>query len=317
MRISRREFMTTAAATTAGVAIGPSLFSNPAGEGAPVQSLCAFTKCLQFVDYERLGETLAFAGFNGADLAVRPDGHVRPEKVTAELSKVVEVLKKSGISVPMITTAITDADDPLTERILGVASELGIKYYRTGYFSYDQTKAITENLDIHKRSIEKIVKLNRKYGIHGGYQNHSGTGVGAPVWDLYWLLKDFDPAYIGVQYDVCHATCEGGKSWPLGMKLLAPWIKTTDIKDFIWKKVNAQWQITYLPLGKGMVDFDAYLSLYTSLKISCPISIHFEYELGGAEKGKRNPSMSLEDISVYLKNDNTWFKGKLKEFEIL
>ena len=317
MRISRREFITTASATTAGVAISQSLLSNPLGTIASPQPLCAFAKCLQFIDYERLGETLAFAGFNGADLTVRPDGYVSPDKVTTELSKVIKVLKKSGINVPMITTAITDADEPLTERILGTASELGIKYYRTGYFLYDQTKSIRENLDIHKRSFEKLGNINRKYGIYGGYQNHSGTGVGAPVWDLYWLLKDFDPAYIGVQYDICHATCEGGKSWPLGMKLLAQWIKTTDIKDFIWEKVSNKWQITYLPLGKGMVDFDAYLRLYKSLNISGPISLHFEYNLGGAENGKLNPSMSLKDISVYLKNDDDWFRGKLKEFEIL
>lgn len=301
----------------AGAAMSPVLLAKPEEAKASPVSISAFTKCLQFIDYERLGETLAFAGFNGADLPVRSDGYIKPENVKTELPKVVKVLKKSGISVPMMVTAIANADDPYTERVLGTASELGIKYYRTGYLIYDQKKSIQENLDTHKKGFEKLEKINRKYGIHGGYQNHSGTRVGGPVWDLYWILKDLDPAFIGVQYDVCHAICEGGVSWPLGMKLLAPWIKTTDIKDFIWEKVNGKWKPTYLPLGQGMVNFNTYLREYTRLQISGPISIHFEYELGGAELAKPNPTMSLQDISVYMKNDDAWFRSKLKEFELV
>jgi L-ribulose-5-phosphate 3-epimerase len=317
MEKSRREFIKTVAATTVGAAIGPNLFSKPVGSKISPVTICAFTKCLQFIDYERLGETLALTGFDGADLPVRSDGYIRPDNVTTELPKVVKVLKKSGISVPMMVTSIVYADDPMTERVLGTASELGIKHYRMGYLTYDQAKTIPQNLDDHKRSFEKLEKVNRKYGIHGGYQNHSGTRVGGPVWDLYWIVKDFDPSFIGVQYDVCHAICEGGVSWPLGMKLLAPWIKMTDIKDFIWEKVNGKWKITYLPLGNGMVNFNNYLREYIRLQISGPISIHFEYELGGAELAKPNPTMSLPDISTYMKNDNVWFKDKLKEFAIV
>jgi L-ribulose-5-phosphate 3-epimerase len=314
---SRREFFKTATATTIGVAVSSNLFSDPADSEASQVQLCVFTKCLQFIeDYERLGETLAFTGFNGADLPVRPDGLIRPDNVEVELPKVVKVLKKSGISVPMMVTAITSAEDPMTERVLRTASEVGIKYYRTGYLIYDQTKSIQENLDNHRRSFEKLEKINRKYDIHGAYQNHSGTRVGGPVWDLFWIVKDLDPHYIGIQYDICHAVCEGGVSWPLGMKLLTPWIKMTDIKDFIWEKVGNSWKVTYVPLGKGMVNFNQYLREYIKLKLTGPISIHFEYDLGGAQLAKSNPSMSLADISAFMKSDNAWLRNKLKEFGI-
>jgi sugar phosphate isomerase/epimerase len=311
---SRRDFFKAAAATTIGTAISPKLFSDPVSVKALQMQVCVFTKCLQFLDYERLGETLAFTGFDGADLPVRPDGLIRPDNVEIELPKVVDALSKSGIKVPMMVTAITSAEDPLTDRILGTASQVGIKYYRMGYLTYDQTKSIKENLDNHRGSFEKLEKINRKYGIHGAYQNHSGTRVGGPVWDLYWLVKDLNPDYIGIQYDICHAVCEGGVSWPLGMKLLAPWIKMTDIKDFIWDKVDNNWKVTYVPLGKGMVNFNQYLREYNRLKLSGPVSIHFEYDLGGAQLGKLNTTMSLTDISVLMKTDNGWLRNKFKEF---
>jgi L-ribulose-5-phosphate 3-epimerase len=316
MSQSRREFFKAVGTTTIGAAISPNLFSNPTGSKASQLQVCVFTKCLQFLDYERLGETLAFAGFDGADLPVRPDGLIHPNNIEVELPKVVKVLKKSGIGVPMMVTAITMAEDPSTERILGTASEVGIKFYRTGYLNYDQAKSIQENLDNHKRSFEKLEKINRKYGIHGAYQNHSGTRVGGPVWDLFWIVKDFNPDYIGIQYDICHAVCEGGVSWPLGMRLLAPWIKMTDIKDFLWEKVDNNWKATYVPLGKGMVNFNQYLREYMRFQLTGPVSIHFEYDLGGAQLGKSNPTMSLTNISAFLKTDYTWFRNKLKEFGI-
>ncbi len=56
---------------------------------------------------------IAESGFRAVDLTVRPDGHVLPERVEDDLPRAVETLRRSGLTVPMITTAITDANDPL------------------------------------------------------------------------------------------------------------------------------------------------------------------------------------------------------------
>jgi len=316
MKNSRREFIKITSTITVGTLINPKVFADSANSKVKSNPICIFTKCLQFLDYDSLGEILAKVGFDGADLPVRPRGYVLPENVKVELPKVVKALQKYEKSIPMIVTGIVDPDAPETEQVLGTASELGIKHYRMEYLHYDKTKSIQNNLDGHKKTIEKFEKINRKFDIHGGYQNHSGTNVGAPVWDLYWLLKDSDPAYIGVQYDIRHAVCEGGFSWPLGMKLLAPWIKTIAIKDFIWKKETEKWGIHNVMLGDGMVDFDTYFEKYIRYGISGSVTIHYEYDLGGAEHGKVNPTMSLDEIIVYLKNDFNWLKKKFKDHGI-
>lgn len=316
MKKSRREFIKTSSATLAGVVISPQIFAGSIIPDAKPYPICVFTKSLQFLDYDRLGETLAQVGFDGADLSVRKGGHVLPENIKVDLSKAINALKKSGISVPMMVTDINNPDDPQIEQLLGTASEFGIKFYRMAYLNYDKGKSIQESLNNHKKSIEKLEKINRKFSIHGGYQNHPGTMVGAPLWDLYWLLKDSNPDNIGVQYDIGQAVMEGSESWPLALKLLSPWIKTTVIKDFDWQKKNEKWQKNYVQLGKGMVDFDAYLKEYTELNITGPITIHYEYDLGGAQSGRINPTMSLDDITVYLKNDLKWLKNKLNEHGI-
>ena len=312
---SRRNFIKTTAAGVAGIILGNSVSASVLSASKTKHPIHVFTKCLQFLDYDEIAEVLAKHGFDGADLAVRTGGQILPENVETDLPKAVKALRNAGVDSNMIVTKINDADDPLAICTLKTMADLGIKYYRLGYLAYDNNKSVIQNLDQHKITFEKLEKLNRKFGVHGGYQNHSGQRVGGPVWDLYYLLKDCDPEFIGVQYDVRHAMVEGGVSWPLGMKLLAPWIKTTDIKDFVWEKnENGKWNVKNVPLGEGMVDFKTYFELYKSLNIEAPVSIHYEYDLGGAEHGDKNPTMSLEEINSWLKKDITFLKNQFEKY---
>ena len=313
MNPSRREFIKTVSAISAGAMVDSNLFSGPITAIAPSQPICIFAKCLQFLDFPKLGEVVARVGFKAAELTVRKGGQVLPENVSTDLPGAIRTLKQSGINVPMIVTGITSPDDPLTENILRVASAQGIGFYRMGYFTYDAGKSVTDNLAMHKTTMEKLEALNKKYGIQGCYQNHSGTNVGGPVWDLHSIVKDCDPRFISVQYDIHHAVAEGGTAWPLGMSLLAPWIKTIAIKDFVWAKANGKWNIKDVPLGEGMVDFNVYFKKYSGLGIAGPITIHYEYDLGGAEHGNKTTAMSLTDISNYLKADLEWLRKKLGE----
>ncbi|MDX1283807.1 MAG: TIM barrel protein [Draconibacterium sp.] len=312
---TRRNFIKTTAAGAAGIAIVGQAAGSVLSAPKPARPIHVFTKCLQFLNYDEMAEVLARNGFDGADLTVRPGGQVLPENVKKDLPKAYSALRKAGIGTDMIVTKISDPDHPDTKPILKTMADIGIRFYRMGYMNYDNKKTMPQNLDTLKRTMKKLEKLNRTYGVTAEYQNHSGSRVGGPVWDLYHLLQDCDPKYMGVQYDVRHGTVEGGMSWPLGMKLVAPWIHTTDIKDFIWNKnEKGQWKVKNVPLGEGMVDFKKYFELYKALKIKGPVSIHYEYDLGGAEHGKKEITMSLAEIEKYLQNDLKFLKDNFEKY---
>ncbi len=315
---TRRNFIKTTSAGLAGMTLGfnssASVLSSPKEKLHPIH---VFTKCLQFLSYDKMAEVLAENRFDGADLTVRRGGQVLPENVETDLPKAISALRKNGIDSKMITTEIVDPEDKHSIQILKTMSGLGIKYYRMGWLKYDNNLSVMKNLDNHKRTFEKFEALNRKFGVCGNYQNHSGTGIGGPVWDLYHLLKDRDPENIGVQYDIRHATVEGANSWPGGMKLLAEWIGTTDIKDFIWHKNDkGDWHVKNVPLGEGMVNFPKFFKLYEKMNIQGPVSIHYEYDLGGAEHGSTDPSMSLQDIIIYLKKDLNFLEKYLNKYNL-
>jgi len=311
MNYNRRDFLKVTSASVTAMGVVPEIVI-PGSKTTP-HPICVFSLCLQFLDYDDLGKVVASSGFDGAELIIRNQRHIEPENVKTDLPKAVRALRRAGVDAPMIVTEITDADHQITSDILGTAADLGIKYYRMGRYYYDHKRTFFENLDSYKRKLEKLETINRKYDIRGNYQNHSGPWgmVGGAVWDLYYILKDLDSEYIGIQYDIMHATAEGGYSWALALKQISPWIHSLAIKDFVWEKGKKRWQPKYVPLGEGMVDFKNYLKQIEPILSSVPITIHYEYDLGGAEEGSSNPSMPPEKIYNYLVRDLRYFKNRL------
>lgn len=275
--IGRRSFLGgMAAAGAAGVA-GAGTDAHAAPERAAKRSISIFSKHLQFLDYTEAAETAAEIGFDGLDIPVRPGGHVLPERVKDDLPRAVEAAKKAGLDVPMITTAITGPESPYAEDVLKTASALGVGYYRLGYLDYRKESGPAATLESYRPQLKALAGMNRDFRLRGGYQNHAGTNVGAPVWDLWYMIRDIDPRWIGCQYDIRHATAEGGTCWPLGLELIAPFIGTLVVKDFKWGLVDGKWRIVDTFVGEGMVDFAAYFAAVRRLKIEAPITMHFEY----------------------------------------
>ena len=310
--LSRREFVTRAAAAgltmkalgTASRAADAS--ASPRREAEPV--IAVFSKHLQWLPFADVGPVIAESGFRAVDLTVRPGGHVLPERVEEDLPRAVDTLRRSGLTVPLITTAITDATDPLTRRVLATAKKLGVSHYRMGYWTFPANADPLKTVREMKPRAAALAALNLEIGIHGGYQNHVGTRVGGSVWDLGVLLEGIEPDGLGVQYDIRHAVAEGGESWPVALRLIAPHIDTVALKDHVWaKRADGRWEPKSVPLGEGMVDFPAYLRLLLARGPLPPATVHFEYpplEMsggGGAERRRQTVDGMRRDLTRFQK----------------
>lgn len=277
-----------------------------------VFKISIFSKHLQWLNYAEMAQVAAQIGFDGVDITVRPGGHVLPERVAEDLPKAVNAIKKAGMDVYMITTAITDADEPSTENILKTASSLGIQHYRMGWYNYNAQKNVEDSLKDIEAKLTKLAAINKKYSIYGEYQNHSGEYFGAPIWDLYTVLNRVKSPWLGSQYDILHATVEGANSWAIGLKLLKPYVKSIDIKDFQWTKKDNKWIAEIVPLGEGMVDYKSYLNALKQYGINVPISMHFEYPLGGAEHGATTINIDRAEVIKAMQKDLNTFKAMLR-----
>ncbi|MBM81220.1 MAG: hypothetical protein CMJ78_11585 [Planctomycetaceae bacterium] len=267
-RLQRRQFLLAAASTLA----AGSLFADE--NKANNHKICVFTKPLQSLSYDELADRIAEMGFDGIEATIRDSGHIEPKAVPDELPKMVEALKKRKLEVTVMTSSINDPNHALTAKQLQVAASLGIKRYRMKYLRYNRDRPVFYQLKEWRPQMRDLAAMNKSLGMTAIYQNHAGRDfVGAPLWDLLYLLEGIPKEQVGIAYDIRHATVEGGNSWPVTFNAVRPKIDTVYVKDFNWVDRKPK----NVPLGKGQVNVPEFFKLLAASKFSGPISLHEEY----------------------------------------
>ena len=268
--LTRRSFLRATALGVAATALTPGALVGQTESSR--YKFCAFEKPLQYLSFPELADVMADAGLDGIEAAVRKGGHIVPEKVEDELPRMVEALQKRNLEITILTSDINQAD-ARAEKVLRTAAKLGIKRYRMLWFQYDLQKPILPQLEALRPQLKDLAALNRQLGLTGLYQNHSGDKmVGAPLWDIYSLIKEFEPRDIALAYDIRHATVEGGLAWPLNFNLVKSHLGAICVKDFVWENNK----VKNVPLGKGLVD-RKFFTMLKETGFSGPISVHVEY----------------------------------------
>ncbi|WP_299779720.1 TIM barrel protein [uncultured Formosa sp.] len=288
------------------------VFSASAPEALNVH---LFSKHLQFLDYNEMSAATVEMGFDGLDLTVRPKGHVLPERVTDDLPKAVEAMKANGLTPKLMSTNVWDISNNIQKTVLETASPLGFTHYRTAWLKYPEDRSIQDSQALYAKQAKALELLNKRLGLIGGYQNNSGKNVGAPIWDLIPILEATKGQFLGSQYDIRHAVIEGGESWELGLRRIRPYINTIVLKDVKWGVVNGKWEPVNVPMGEGMVDFKRYFSLLKQYKINVPVSLHVEYDLGGAERGLDKITIPKKEVLARIKKDLAFIRETWSQTE--
>lgn len=313
---SRRGFLQT----TLGTAVTTGLVAKSVAQEkttAPLK-INVFSKHLQWLDWEAMAQTAAEIGFDGVDLTVRKGGHVEPERAEQDLPKVAAIIRKAGLTLPMVTAGIVDASTPYAEAMLSAMKSIGVTQYRWGNLRYNDGQPLPARLEELKRDVAKLAELNRKYNATAMYHTHSGLEVGAAIWDLWLILKDQDASRVAVNYDVCHATIEGGVGgWQRSAQLVAPLMRGVAIKDFRWERnAKGAWVPQKCPLGEGMVNFKSFFAMLKESKFSGPVQMHFEYPLGGAESGAKTLTIDKAKVIAAMRKDLSTLRGWLRDAQL-
>ena len=274
------------------------------------ERICLFTDHLDDIPgitFEDIGRMVASLGLAGPDLTVRPGGVIEPGRVLEDLPKAARIFEDHGLTIPMITTSITSLAD--VGDILATAREVGIDYYKLGYMRYEDVVRWRSRRERAREDLADLVELGRSIGIHAGFHNHSGPIVGGTIWDCLDLVEPHDERWLGVFFDISHATIEGGKfGWQLGFRRARPRVTMAALKDFVWEKAGGEWRTRWVPLGQGMVPFDDYLPLLCQTDFPGPLSLHVEYDLGGGTR-----TMRLERAHEAAARDLAFLRVQLRK----
>ena len=313
---SRRSFLEAAAAAACSAAVASRAGAHPVqGPPGPAAApprpyagkLCFFTKPLPEMDWRRLARSAKRVGFDGLDLTVRKGGHVAPERAAEDLPRAVATAREEGLDVPMITTALTSADDPTARPILSTAGRLGIPFFKAGYYLYEH-KDVRQEVARAGRDFRGLVDLATQCGIQAGFHNHSEY-IGAALWDAASFIEPLDPKWAGYYFDARHAVAEGGAgAWKTAVHLVKSRLKMVAVKDFSWVKTARGWEDANCPLGEGMVDWKYVIGEICRSGFQGPISLHLEYEVPGATKEAHE-----ENILAATARDLAFLKARLQE----
>jgi sugar phosphate isomerase/epimerase len=299
--LSRREFIARTITASSSVALsGASALPVFAAEKSSLP-IVAFSKVYQTLklNFDDAAAVTAEAGIDGIDCPVRPGGEIPPEHVTGELPQYAAALRKQGLQLPLLTTGITNVSSPSAEDILRTAKKLGVQFYRLGFIIRETNASAGQQVREVKAQLKDLAALNKQVGIGALVQNHSPAGrayLGGDLTEMLELVKDFDPAQIGVAFDIGHALVVHGGDWRQHFEKLKPHLKIAYVKDV---KREGRW----VPFGEGDIAATGYFKLLKELNYQAPISMHIEFDWTDGGKSKTRPALlkALQDSAGVLR----------------
>jgi sugar phosphate isomerase/epimerase len=303
--ISRRNFLLRAGLASAGLAAVGEVGLSQAASG-PALPIVIFTKAYQPLKFS-FAESAALtseAGLDGVDIPVRPDGEIVPERVAEDLPAYAEQLRKNNLQVPLLTTAITSTESPNTEALLRSAKQAGVKFYRLGFMQREPDNSWGKQLAEIKARFKDLAALNKQIGIGAIMQNHSPAGrtyVGGNLDELWEIVGEFDPAQIGVAFDIGHALVVHGDGWRSRFEKLKAHLQIAYVKDVTR---SGHW----VKFGQGDIGATGYFELLKQIGYHAPVSMHIEYEWSSKGQPETRP-----DLLKVLKENLTILKAWLAE----
>ncbi len=203
-----------------------------------------------------IGEKASELGYRAVNLTVRNTGHVDPNlvDVRTSLPKMLQGVRSTGVACSFITTDIVDDATPIATRnsipvfaedVLRVARDEGIQLYRWGGFAYNvqpepDTGApqpfgdeVLRQLEAFRKRVRGLARLNDRLDITAAYHTHTTNGTNArSVWDLMHILRNYDPAELGINFDIGHMTNEGTlTAWRTNLRYAMSHIRSVGLKD--------------------------------------------------------------------------------------
>jgi sugar phosphate isomerase/epimerase len=285
--LSRRDFVIGTALGTSAIAFSTTLLKANTAEKWP-PPIVVFSKVYQtlLLNFDDAAEVTADAGLDGIDAPLRPEGEILPERVADELPRYVEALRKRKLQLPLLTTAIVSTSSPQTEQILRTAKKLGVQYYRLGFV--DRRGDAKKQINEFKAQLKDLAAMNKEIGIGAVIENHSAAGhgnyLGGDLTEMHEIVNDFDPAQIGVAFDVGHAIIVHKEQWRPQFEALKSHIKVAYVKD---AKMEGRW----VPFGEGDVGRLGYFKLLREIGYNAPISMHIEFDWTKQGKAKNRAAL--------------------------
>ncbi len=291
---TRRAFIAKASAAAIAACAGASFPGFAASlSTCPV---VVFSKVYQELNlsFEEAATLTAEAGLNGIDCPVRDGGEILPGRAVDDLPRYAEILARKQLKIHLLTSGITEVASPHAEAILRSARKLGVRYYRLGFFKPESDWPVGKQAQEIRSALKDVAAMNREIGVCALFQNHSGS-FGANLADVREVVSEFDPAQVGVAFDIGHAILIHGEGWSSHFEALTSHLRVAYFKD---ARHGASW----VRFGEGDIARAGYFKRLQQLGYAAPFSLHIEFDWseGGKSRNRESLLRALRESRVVL-----------------
>ena len=199
-----------------------------------------FTKYWKTHSLSQLADTLAPLGFDGVELPVRSGFQIEPSCADQELYHAQKQLSDAGL--PILSVAA-----PLEEKVFYGCAQAGIEQIRIMFTGQNPKIPYFQRKKEMQSILSHALFWCRDYGVKIAVQPHYGPGI-AQSMELYDLIKDYDPQYIGAIWDAGHAGL-AGEAPEQGLDILWPYLTGINLKSayYLPSKAAPSEEILYQP----------------------------------------------------------------------
>jgi 3-oxoisoapionate decarboxylase len=276
-QFSRRQFISTVAAATAGLASGALAQSARKNTKLGIDNFAVRAmgwKALQLIDYAASLKTdsLFITDFNA--LENFEDKYLRDLRAKAA-DKGVQIQLGTWSICPTSKTFKKDWGNAEEHLALGIrmAKAIGSPVLRV-VLGNGEDRRSEGGIEARIADTVKVCKALRSQALDAGVkiavENHAGD---MQAWELVTLIEAAGKDYVGANMD------SGNATWTMedplaSLETLAPYVVTTSLRDSaVWESANGA-TVQWTAMGDGNVDLKTYFDRFAVL---CPnVPVHIE-----------------------------------------
>jgi sugar phosphate isomerase/epimerase len=272
-----------------------------------------FSGVLPELSPEEAVEAIARNGYDGVEWRVNGEYHFPAAEIEKHTARIRSLSAGAGLDVVSLTgyTPLDDSED--LRRMTAAAGEIGCPRFRAFAAHYDPDEDYWAQHDRIRADLDTVENVVRGSGVKALLEVHFGTLLASP--SLAWeIMRDHDPALVGVILDPANTVIEGAMPTRMGLDMLGPYVDLVHVKNICWERTDEDggWRWRFADLVEGQLDwtecipalrqsgYDGYLSFENLNRVPVRHTGYVDEELIGAGGAMRDIDERLSEERTYI-----------------
>ena len=275
-----------------------------------------FSGVLPELDSGEVCARLARHGYDGVEWRVNGEYHWRAASIDRDAPRIEQLCRAHGLEIAGLTTYVRPDDEEGIRRLTAACQVLDCPRFRIFSAMYDPTVGYFSLRDQTRSQLEKLARRLEGTGVKALLEIHFGTIFSTPAL-AFELLRDMDPASIGVVLDPANLVIEGSMDLRLALDMIGPFVDLVHVKNISWERTAAgKWRWRFDELADGMCDWAVVLPALKAIGYDGWLSFENLWRVPVRHRGYvaedlADASLPPRDIDERLTAELAWLRERV------